>query len=168
MGVYMDRKPLGELLVEASVINQEQLNYALTLQKQKFTNKKLGQIIMSLNHVDPDTLLEFLGKQYSSPTINLQRETIEEEALYIIPKDIAKRYKVLAVGFEPAERAKKLVVAMTDPSNLALIDFLTFITGYKVKPILARKEELSWIITYYYNKKELFTIDGFREMVSPK
>lgn len=164
----MDRKPLGELLVEASVINQDQLNYALTLQKQKFAIKKLGQIMGSLNYVDPDTLLEFLGKQYSSPTINLQRETIEEEAVYVIPKDIARRYKVLAVGFEPAEKAKRLVVAMTDPSDLALIDFLTFITGYRIKPILARGEELSWVIAYYYNKKELFTIDGFREMAFPK
>jgi hypothetical protein len=48
------------------------------------------------------------------------------------------------------------MVAMPDPTNLEVVDTISFITGYSIEPLLAREEDLSWIIAYYYNKKELF------------
>jgi type IV pilus assembly protein PilB len=152
----LNRKPLGELLLEAGVINTEQLNYALTLKQQRFAKDKIGQVMLYLNYIDQDTLIKFLGKQYGSPTINLRKEIIDEEAVHLIPKEIARRYKVISVGFKTDANRKKLMVAMPDPTNLEVVDTISFITGYSIEPLLAREEDLSWIIAYYYNKKELF------------
>lgn len=153
----MGRKPLGELLLEAGVINTDQLNYALTLKRQRFANDKIGQVMMYLNYIDQDTLTQFLGKQCGSPTINLRKEMIDEETVHLIPREVARRYRVISVGFKTdGNNRRKLVVAMPDPSNLEVVDTISFITGYSVEPVLAREEDLSWIIAYYYNKKDLF------------
>jgi type IV pilus assembly protein PilB len=151
----MNRKRLGELLVEAGVIGMEQLNYALTL-KQRFHSEKLGQILMSLRYIDRDTLIEFLGKQCGVPSIDPSKEVIDEEAVYMIPMETAKKYKVLAIRFKLEGKTKKLIVAMVNPLNLKLIDTIAFITGYSIEPVFAREEDLDWVILYYYNKRTLF------------
>ncbi|HEX3035403.1 MAG TPA: hypothetical protein VHT73_09750 [Thermodesulfobacteriota bacterium] len=134
----MNRKHLGELLVEAGLITKKQLEYALDQQWRNFNLEKLGQILISLKCIDEDTLIEFLGKQYGTPGINLLRQRIDEKALYIIPREIAEKYNVISVGFRLRGTIKRLVVAMANPLDLEVIDTISFITSYKIEPIFAR------------------------------
>lgn len=149
----MGRKYLGELLVEPGFISLAQLNYALNMQKRY--KEKLGQILVRLGYIAKDVLIEFLGKQYATPSINLYevyREVLDENIVHMITRYVAEKYKVIPVGFKLDERTKKLVVAMGDPSNLEAIDTLEFITGYSIEPIFTLQEDLEWIILYYYHE----------------
>ena len=147
----MGRKHLGELLVEPGFISMEQLNYALNMQKAY--KEKLGQTLMKLGYITEDTLIELLGKQHGTPSINLyklHREVLDEKIIHMITRYVAEKYKVIPVGFKLDGNTKKLIVAMADPSNLEAIDTLEFITGYSIEPIFTLQEDLEWIILYYY------------------
>jgi type IV pilus assembly protein PilB len=148
----MSRKLLGESLVEAGFISARQLAYALSLQKKNFHIQKLGQVLMSLSCINEDTLVEFLGRQYDTPGINLYKEKIDETAVYTISGDIAEKYRVIPVGFKLVGRTKKLIVAMSDPSNIEVTDTIAFLTGYIIEPIFAKEEDLKWTIRHYYSK----------------
>lgn len=149
----MNRKHLGELLVEAGLITKKQLEYALDQQWRNFNLEKLGQILISLKCIDEDTLIESLSKQYGTPGINLLTQRIDEKVLYLIPREIAEKYKVISVGFRIKGMIKRLVVAMANPLHIEAIDAISFITGYGIEPIFAREEDLKWTIAYYYARR---------------
>ncbi|HSE83801.1 MAG TPA: hypothetical protein VLB01_04585 [Thermodesulfobacteriota bacterium] len=157
----MNRKRLGESLVEAGLITKKQLEYALDQQWRNCNLEKLGQILLSLKCIDEDTLIEFLSKQYGTPGINLLKQGIDEQALFIFPREIAEKYNAIPVGFKLKGTKKRLVVAMADPLDLKLIDNISFITGYTIEPIFAREEDLKWIIVYYYGRRGLLKTRGY-------
>ncbi|HEX3036692.1 MAG TPA: EAL domain-containing protein [Thermodesulfobacteriota bacterium] len=145
------RKRLGELLVEAGFIDREQLRRALN--EKKSSNEKLGQILMSLGYITEDILIDSLSKQCGTPGMNLYKTEIDERAFYMVPRDVAEKYKVIPVGFKVEGRVKRLIVAMANPSNLEAIDVLTFITGHTIEPVFSREEQFKWIIQYYHSTK---------------
>jgi type IV pilus assembly protein PilB len=147
----MRKKRLGELLVEAGLINTKQLNQALEIQKN--SGEKLGQVLSRLGYTTMDTLVEFLSKQHGVRGIDLGKELIDENVIGLIPKHVAKKYKVIPVKFKTEGRLKKLVVAMADPSNLEVVDAITFISGYSVEPVFIREESLAWFMDYCYHKR---------------
>ncbi len=148
----MNRKLLGESLVEAGFISAGQLTYALSLQKKNFHIQKLGQILMNLKCIDEDTLVEFLGKEYDTPSINLYKERIDETAVYTVPIDVTEKYRVLSVGFKLVGRTRKLIVAMVDPSNIEAIDTIAFLPSSIIATDFAKEEALKCTIRHYYSK----------------
>ena len=145
----MVRKHLGELLVEAGIITSKQLNDALEVQKH--SKERLGKVLARLGYITMDLLADFLSKQHGTLTINPCVELIDEEATKLIPEDVARKYKVLPVKLE--EKTKKLIVCMAEPSNLEVVDFLKFITGYNVEPAFIMEESLWWFIDNCYSKR---------------
>lgn len=151
----MNRKLLGESLVEAGLISIEQLNNALVFKVQKSNSEKIGRVLTNLNYIDEDTLIEFLGRQYGTPGINFSRKEADKKAVDTMPLEVAEKYKVIPIGFKTDKKKTKLIVAMADPSNLEAIDTIAFISGYEIEPVFAREEDLKWVIreNYYYNKR---------------
>jgi type IV pilus assembly protein PilB len=148
----MNRKLLGESLVEAGLITVDQVNAALVLRAQKFPLEKIGRVLMSMNYIDEDTLIEFLGRQYGTPGINFSKNVADSKAVKTIPWEFAERYKAVPIGFKTDKKKTRLIVAMADPSNLEAIDTIAFIAGYDVEPVFAREEDLKWVFreNYYY------------------
>jgi hypothetical protein len=91
----MSRKLLGELLTEAGLINLQQLNHALKVQKEQ--GGQSGQILARLGYISMDSLVEFLSKQHSTKSFDLGKEIIDEGAMGLIPEKIAKRYKAVPI-----------------------------------------------------------------------
>lgn len=144
----MVKKHLGELLVEAGIITLKQLNEAL--EDQKLSKERLGKVLSRLGYINMDVLADFLCKQHGTLTINPCVELIDEEAVKLIPEDVARKYKVIPIKLE--EKTKKLIVCMADPSNFEVVDFLKFITGYNVEPAFIMEESLWWFIDNCYHK----------------
>lgn len=153
--IYMGRKRLGESLIEAGLISKEQL--ALALNEQIKSRQKLGQVLIRLGFITVDTLITFLAKQHEVLGVNLYKEVIDEGVQNLIPRHVMEKFYVLPIGFKVEMGIKRLIVAMSDPANLELIDNLRFITGYTIEPVYAREEDLRWFTQYYgyYKKKEL-------------
>ena len=122
---------LGELLVREQIISPEQLQKAQDSAKK--AGERLGNSLIKLGVVKEEDLTQFLSKQYGVPAINLGEFDIEPEIIALIPKDVARKHRVV-----PINRADKtLIVAMSDPSDMVALDDLKFLTGYNIEMVVA-------------------------------
>ncbi len=147
----MQRKYIGELLVEEGYINQDQLLSALTMQKEKYQDKKLGNILLDLDYISSKTLIKLLARQCGIQGINLYNTTIRKSVIDIIPKKTAEEYQVVPIGFNTVGNNAKLLIATSNPSDLNMIDHISFVTGLVIDLVYARKEDIDWAIKCYYN-----------------
>lgn len=149
------RKRLGDLLVDAKVITDEQLQAAL-LEQQK-TKLRLGEQLIKLNLVTEQQLIEVLEFQLGIPHVNLSHQEIDPKLIHIISEEMARRYQV----FPLKKRGNKLIVAMSDPLDYFAIDDLRLSTGFQIEPVIAKKEELKLAINRYYGMQQ--SIDQMME-----
>lgn len=139
---------LGELLVEAGVISEQQLKMALD--RQKLTGERLGKILIEKNYVSEQTILDVLEKQLGVKQVSLFDRPLNPVVVKKIPESVARRYGAIAVSQE----GNKLYVAMSDPLNVFAIDDLKMITGMEIEPLLALEDEINQAINRYYRLEE--------------
>ncbi len=135
---------LGQLLIAANLITENQLREALNLQKKE--GGRLGSKLVKLGYITEDKLVDFLSKQYNVPSINLHNYEIDPQVIKIIPAEMAKKYMIVPV----ARTGATLTVAMADPSNLFAIDDIKFMTGYNVDVVVAAESAILEAIKRYY------------------
>jgi type IV pilus assembly protein PilB len=135
---------IGELLIKAKLINETQL--AKALEEQRASGGRLGEHLVALEYVTEEDILDCLSQQYGVPSINLKHFDIDESIIRLIPADVARKYQFIPVS----KTGATLTVAMTDPSNVFAMDDITFITGYRVEPVVASEEALREAIDKYY------------------
>lgn len=139
---------LGEMLVKAGLITNEQLNRALD--QQKVSGGRIGSNLVQLGFITEDEITSFLSRQYGVPSINLSHFEIDPSIIKHIPAEIAQKHLVI-----PINRAGSvLTVAMADPSNYFVVDDIRFRTGYKVEPVVAAESAIKSALNKYYGSGE--------------
>ena len=151
---------LGEMLIKAGLITQDQLEEALQLQKTN--GGKLGYNLVRLGHVKEEDITSLLSEQYGVPAIHLEHFEIDESILKHIPADVAQKYLVI-----PIERTgATLTVAMADPSNVFALDDIRFITGYQVEPVVAAEASIREAIAKYYGSSHDIQLKEIMDEIS--
>jgi type IV pilus assembly protein PilB len=138
------RKGIGELLVRENLIDINQLEKARTEQKQ--SGRRLTSALVRLGFVKEKDLAEFLGRQYSLPTIDLNNFEIDPESVKLVSAAVCRKHGVM-----PVQKAgKSLVVAFADPSNLFIKDDLSLITRCKIEAVVASESAINHAIEKHY------------------
>jgi type IV pilus assembly protein PilB len=135
---------IGELLVKAGKITQDQLQDALTAQQKE--GGRLGTHLVKLGFIEDEELVEFLSQRYGVPAINLSEVEVDEGIIKVIPPDVARKYTIIPVS----KAGAKLTIAMVDPTNVFAMDDIKFMTGYNVEPVVASDSSLRKAIDDYY------------------
>jgi type IV pilus assembly protein PilB len=135
---------LGELLVKAGLITQDQLKEALKSQKE--SSSKLGETLIKLGFVAEEDITECLSQQFGVPSINLAHFEIDAGVIKLIPADVARKYNILPVN----KTGATLTIAMADPTNVFAMDDIKFMTGYNVEPVVASELGIRSAIDNYY------------------
>jgi len=143
------KKKLGELLKEAGLIDDFQLQSALAHQRN--WGGKLGRILVEMEFVREEDVARVIAEKLGIPYANLFEPEIPSAALKLIKEDVAKKYSVVPVKKEGGG----LIVAMSDPLDIETIDVLRFITGLNIKPALAQESEIRDAIRKYYDHEEV-------------
>ncbi len=151
---------LGELLIKAKLITQQQLEKAL--QEQKQSGGRIGEHLVRLGFVSEEDILDCLSQQYGVPSINLRHFDIDESIIRLIPADVARKYQFIPVS----KTGATLTVAMSDPTNVFAMDDITFITGYRVEPVVASEEALREAIDKYYGTTHAIELKKVMEDLS--
>jgi len=138
-------KRLGELLIDSHFITRNQLEDAI--KEQKKSGKKLGEILVELGYISSDVLIQVLEFQLGVPHVKLNNYLFNPQLAVYIPEHIAKKYNVVALE----KKDDKLLVAMSDPSNIVALDDIEITSGLKVEPRIATNEEISRAITQVYS-----------------
>lgn len=146
-------KKLGELLIDARMINESQLRAALS--NQRSYGGRLGTVLVKMGFIKELDMLKFLSKQLGLPMVDLYKVPVEQKFIDLIPLDVAEKYNVLPLGIKVVSGKSMLHIAMSDPTNLGAIDTIQFSAGYKIQPVLALDSSLTDFINFYYKGKEI-------------
>lgn len=138
-------KKLGDMLIQAGLIDDFQLQTALSHQRN--WGGKLGSILVELEFVHEEEIARVMSEQLHIPYINMFDPEIPEVVVKMIKPEIAKKYQAIPVKKEGGT----LVLAMFDPLDMQALDEIRFITGLPIKPSLAMRSEITDAIRKYYD-----------------
>ena len=136
---------LGEMLLRENAIDPEQLEQARDFQKNN--GGTVYNALVKLDYLTEDDLVEFLVKKLGRPTISLDEIDVDADALRLIPVGIAQKYLAIPYG----RLNSTLQVAMADPTDLAAIDDINFMTGLGVEVSIAAESEIRKALDTYYD-----------------
>ena len=135
------RQPrLGDILVQAGLIDELQLHTALAEQEQ--WGNRLGVALVKLGMIDEQELLHALSRKLGAPAVRLQGKRIDPAVLALVPRDLAERPACLPLFTKQEAGVEVIYVGMEDPGDLTALDELSFRTGLKVRPVIVAPTEL--------------------------
>lgn len=149
--VLKNQPRLGERLVAAGLLNEEQLEAAL--RRQSSSNEQLGEILVDLGLVEEEKLLPHLAIQLGLRHVNLRDGLIDPKAVQLIPRDTAERLAALGLFIVRGE----LTVAMATPQDLDQIDELARVAKCRIRPVLALGASIRNLLPRCY--EEGFEVD---------
>jgi len=141
----LEHRPLGELLVEQGIINPDQLEMALSEQRQ--SPAYLGVILMRHKWVDEREVYRQLSRQRGIAFYDVRDREIPSEVVDKLPRDVALKHRVLPVGYEEGI----LRVAMEDPLNERLLDSLRRVIPDDLQPGFTTRGDLHFALNRAYN-----------------
>ncbi|MDM5180330.1 ATPase, T2SS/T4P/T4SS family [Massilia sp. DJPM01] len=148
--------PLGKLLIQKGVISEDQLRIALI--EQKRSSEPLGKLLITLGFVTEATVREALSENLNQQSADLTSLVVDAIALKLIPKDVAKRYRVFPIVYE--RDTDNLILAMADTSNIVALDQISamLVKGITIGPVLVNESDIARAIDQYYGFE--LSIDG--------
>jgi hypothetical protein len=142
------KKRLGEILIERGLIDVDQLNSALSHQRQ--WGMRLGTALVAKGFVAEGMLTRVLSESLGFPMVDLSRIVVDPKALQLVSRRMCEQHDVLPLGMKEQHGRKLLFLAMADPLNATVIDEIAFTTGAIVKPAIAQISSLEQAIRRYY------------------
>ena len=139
-------KKLGDILVEAGLIDQTILLKALEIQKAQ--KKRIGQILINMGVADDEEIAKALALQLKIPFLRLGEVKIEHEILALIPPEMVENYLLVPIR----KTDQGLLVAMVNPLEIYALEDLRFITGMPIHIAVASQKDIMEAIEKYYPK----------------
>jgi general secretion pathway protein E len=136
--------PLSQVLVEANLISEEQLQQAQRLQHQG--EGSLGSILVESGWVSSENLAMALSLYLNLPLIDLKRHAVQPSVLRHIPEEIARSHHL--IGLDTIDGA--LAVVMADPTDVRVIEKLTALSGMRIMPMVGVRDDIDTAISLNY------------------
>jgi hypothetical protein len=138
-------KKLGQILLDKSWINTEQLNRAL--QAQRAGGHRLGTCLLDIEALPEEILLRALGEQLGVPSASSDElRGVPDATIALLPAKVALRCR----AFPFRSSASSVDVAMLDVRNLALQDELGFVVGRRVRIHVALEVRICEALEKHY------------------
>ncbi len=137
-------KDLGQILLEAGLITEEQLQRAIELQQR--TSDRFEQIILQQRFITPQQLAFFTSLQLGIPFVNLRKEGVKADAIKLVPESVARRYGIIPVDTTDGA----IVIAMEDPKDIEAIEDLAAVTMKRIEPVISTSQDIQEMIDLNY------------------
>lgn len=143
----MKNKRLGEMLVDAGILSEKQIEEAIALQKN--SGKRLGTILLENHYINETQLIEVLRIQLGIDFIDLNKTKIDPYMAGVVSKVIVQQYRVVAFRKEK----NVILLAMEDPLNFRALETVKQTTKCKVRPYIAYSEAIDRAISVLYENE---------------
>ncbi|MBN2307961.1 MAG: Flp pilus assembly complex ATPase component TadA, partial [Candidatus Hydrogenedentes bacterium] len=142
--------------VEQGVITPLELDEAL--QRQRLTGDMMGRVLVQMGLCEEQDIVEALGIQAGMERVDVTALSPSEEVLRKVSPDLAKFYNIVPVRQEDGT----LIVAMSDPLNIGILDDLQQVLGCPIKGAVSRQEDIAKFIESNYS----YEADSIHETLS--
>jgi len=151
---------LTEILINNKLITHDQLEQALSVQKEK--GGRLSDIIVALKFIKENELVSTLSEGLGLPLMDLKRFKIDPEVVKIIPVNVARHYQIIPLS----KIGDTITLATADPLNIFAIDHVSSLTGYKINPIISSSQDIAQTIDSIYPDSTKGVIDDLVKEMS--
>src|SRR3989338_2209900 len=139
----------GEILLQQGLITKDQLNQAITTQKQE--GGRIGEVFIKLGILKEEEMVSALGKQLSLPYASrgsgLLMPQIDQELEKLVSKEFAQKNLVLPLS----KNMNSLTCAVFDPLDLLALDNLKKMTGCEINLVIATRSDIVRAIEDFYS-----------------
>lgn len=149
------KKRLGDILVLAGVITNEQLMTALA--EQKKLGKKLGETLIELQIISEEQMVQALKQQLGLDSVKLSDRHIADDVVRLIDEPVLRRHNLIPFEYSQINM-NVLRVAMSDPLDLVAIDDVSFLTNLQIEPVVCTSKEIAAAIDRYYGNAEAMKV----------
>ena len=140
-----DQRPLiGEILIKRNVITPQQLEEALSIQKQE--KCFLGEILVKHGHVEERDIVVALVVQCGFPYIAINKCQIDSEVLKKLPKKVCQENHLIPMDCV----GDILSLVMTNPLSDSKRQEIENLTGCKIATFISTKTEIEQAISKWY------------------
>ncbi|NLP35788.1 MAG: type II secretion system protein GspE, partial [Clostridiales bacterium] len=155
MDFYNKKKKLGDLLIDAGVITEDQL--LLALSEQKIRKQKLGVTLIDLGFTTEIEIASALHKQLGFELMSLLGIKIDDSILKLVNDQILRKHMLIPFAYKE-DNPNVLRVAMADPLDMIAIDDIAIVTGIQVEPVIATPTEIASTIDRYFGNAEAMAV----------
>ncbi|MFA5422588.1 MAG: ATPase, T2SS/T4P/T4SS family [Phycisphaerae bacterium] len=150
-----NKMQLGQLLLAHGVVTQEQVDRALTEQKEKGHNKLLGELLVEMGYCTDNQIAAALSEAYGVPYAQVNPRLCDPKAVELLPREFLEEHIVLPL-FKVYDA---LTVAVSEPTNVFLIDEIERISGCRVQVVCATAKDIKSTLQTYIPAAHVFVID---------
>ncbi|MDD2804590.1 MAG: ATPase, T2SS/T4P/T4SS family [Elusimicrobiales bacterium] len=153
----MAHKLLGEIMVQAKWITEEQLQKGLKFQQQQ--GGLIGEALVKLRYATEEQVAQALAKQlgiiYASKENQILNPEKGQGLEKLIPEKFARDNAVVPLFIEN----NTLATALTDPTNIIMIDNIKLVSGMEITPFISTKAQILKVIDGFYSAQGGSLID---------
>ena len=141
------RRIFGQLLKDKGFVTDNQIQEALSIQKQK--GGLIGDILVSLHYVSNEQIMLALSEYLGLEIVSIEGIDIPSEIINMIPPAIAQLYRIIPINIKD----DILTIVQADALNFETLDDLRLILKHQIKPVLCHKDIVLRAVEKYYPKK---------------
>jgi type IV pilus assembly protein PilB len=139
-----NRRSVGSILLAKGFITEKALQGAIDVQQH--SNEPLLKILIDQGFINDDIKAQVLAEQWHMAFVDVMAVEIVPEVLALVDQERSKRY-----GFVAFARVEGVVsIAISDPTNIELMDYLLATYGRETKFFVAPKNAIYGAIEKYY------------------
>jgi len=135
---------LADVLVDLGIVTADQV--AKTRQEAETSGVGVVDLLLANKLVRPSDVTQAKAAQFGAEVIQLGGLRIPDDVISIIPRHIAKKYRVVPVFKSDG----KVAVAIADPSDLNTIDTLTHLLNAEIELRVAAESDIEAALNKYY------------------
>jgi len=150
-----NKMQLGQLLVARDIVTPEQIEKALAEQKEKGHRKLLGELLVEMNYCTENQIASALAEAYGVPYAQVGPKICDAKTLEILPREFLEEHIILPL-FKVND---VLTVAVSEPTNVFLIDEIERISNCKVQVVCATTKDIKATLQTYLPAANVFVID---------
>jgi type IV pilus assembly protein PilB len=151
---------LLDLLVDLGFTNAEQVAKART--EAEAAGVGVVDLLVANQVIRPADVTQAKAAQFGAEVVNLGTMKIDDEVISIIPRHVAKKYRVI-----PLFRSdNKVHIAIADPSDLNTIDSLHHLLNAEIELRVASEADIEAALNKYYGGEKKAIADGvFKDVI---
>jgi type IV pilus assembly protein PilB len=143
------RVPVGEVLLAAGLVSEEQIEEALSI--QQITRERIGTILIERGYLTETQLVRTLADQNHIRFLDLEDHVADRDTARLLPETFARKVCAVAVGWEEG----RLLVAMGNPADVFALDDIHSLTGAEITPVMAVRGQVERVIDRAFRKGSL-------------
>ena len=150
------KRHIGQILIDQGILTEDQLRIALL--EQMKSHLPVGRLLVQLGFVSEATLRDALSEKLGLQSVDLAHIIVDPAALKMLPRDLARRFRMFPVALDRG--ARRFIVALADTNNIVAVDQLRahLKNDLEVELRIAGDSEIERAIEHYYGHE--FSIDG--------